>query len=343
MVPFRNEIYKTISPAIMEEIYEKIKTPYKYGHVLKFYDEFCDSPSVFKYKGKWYMSFIKIFKDVNKSGYDSHLAESDDLLYFKYLFKTMARNNTDKWDSKQIALYAAFVDNDLFGSYKINKVNGYYHFAYLGGNLDGYETNPLMIGQCKTTDILNPYKYTRLGSPRLKPSDNDARIGEKSTLYKSNMFIDSAKTTGYPYVCAYNAASEDTHKESIFLAVSENGEEWMRYGDRPIITDDTPDGSTVIIADPQILKFGEIYIMLYYVSRGKTFNTFACSYDLVNWTKWHGAPLIESSEEWENIHAHKPCMVYDGKTLYHFYCAVNNKNERFIAVATNNKDLKKSK
>ena len=64
------------------------------------------------------------------------------------------------------------------------------------------------------------------------------------------------------------------------------------------------------------------------------FNTFACSKDLKNWTVWDGKPLIESENEWENVHAHKTWFIHSNGVNYHFYCAVNDNNERFIAVAT---------
>ena len=64
------------------------------------------------------------------------------------------------------------------------------------------------------------------------------------------------------------------------------------------------------------------------------FNTFACSRDLINWTHWNGEPLIKSEYEWENVHAHKPWFVRNNGKNYHFYCAVNDKNEQFIALAT---------
>ena len=43
-----------ISDETFEEIYNRIKTPYKYGAVIKFDDHMADSPTVFKYNGKWY-------------------------------------------------------------------------------------------------------------------------------------------------------------------------------------------------------------------------------------------------------------------------------------------------
>ena len=65
-----------------------------------------------------------------------------------------------------------------------------------------------------------------------------------------------------------------------------------------------------------------------------SFNTFACSKNLVDWTVWNGEPLIKSEFEWENRYAHKSYVVKENNVVYHFYCAVNNQGERFIALAT---------
>lgn len=322
---------KEVSQAEMQAVYERLKTPYKYGAIVKFAREACDSPVVFRYQNKWYMTFIKVDYDSQTSGYETHLAESENLVDWKYLFPILQRNNNGGWDSRQIAGYPAFIDNGLYGNYEIQKVNGAYHIAYLGGNLDGYEPDPLYMGQCKTENLLDPKLYKRKEKPVLSPRDPDARKGETLTLYKSNMFIDEAETLGYPFVNAYNAKGED-HRESIFLAVSNDGETWKRYGEKAIISDN---GDTFIHGDPQILKLGELYIMLYFVLRGeKAFNIFACSYDLVHWTKWTGKPLIESEYAWENLYAHKPWVVVENGIVYHYYCAVNDQKERFIALAT---------
>lgn len=334
MIPFKHTEHREVSRQQMEDVFYRLQTPYKYGVVMSFADSMCDSPTVYRYNGKWYMSFVKISRDTAGSGYDSHLAVSEDLLHWNYVCNTMKRGDEDAWDTQQRALYAAYIENDLYGDYSLNDIKGEYHFAYLGGNLKGYETDPLMIGQCKTKDILNPSAYERFPEPRLMPSDEDARKGETLTLYKSDLFIDRDKITGHLYVNAYNAKARD-HRESIFLAVSDNGVDWQRYGDRAVLFDDTPDSSLNIIGDAQILKYGDLYIMLYFVfTKGRTYDTFACSYDLVHWTKWNGEHLIGSSEPYDEGFAHKPCVVVENGVVYHYYCAVNHKNERTIALAT---------
>ena len=69
---------------ILEKIYNQIKTPYKYGAVMKLDGRMTDSPVVFKRNNKYYMSFISIDSEA-KTGYQTHIAESDDLLHWKVI------------------------------------------------------------------------------------------------------------------------------------------------------------------------------------------------------------------------------------------------------------------
>ena len=55
------------------------------------------------------------------------------------------------------------------------------------------------------------------------------------------------------YVNVYNAKGSN-HKESFFLAVSNDGEKWLRYGEKAIIFDDSEEQNILINGDPQILK-----------------------------------------------------------------------------------------
>ena len=52
--------------------------------VIKWENDFTDSPTVFKKDGVFYMYFIAISKDCNVSGYETHLAKSDDLINWEY-------------------------------------------------------------------------------------------------------------------------------------------------------------------------------------------------------------------------------------------------------------------
>ena len=77
------EFYKnmpaSVPSAMMERVYEAVKTPVKYGPVVKFEADWTDSPSVFRKDGAFYMYFISISKDTRVSGYETHMAKSLDL------------------------------------------------------------------------------------------------------------------------------------------------------------------------------------------------------------------------------------------------------------------------
>ena len=334
MTDFMKHITDPVTKQEMCQVYEKIKTPHKIGPVVKWEDDFTDSPTVFKQGESFYMYFIAVSKDCSISGYETHLAKSDDLIHWEYIGPIFKRNDEDHWDSKQCAGYAAFPDVNFEGTNMLQKINGSYYISYLAGNSDGYEPDPLYMGLAKSIDPIDPNSFQRFSKPILRPDDPDVRQFETKTLYKSFLFYDEAKVTGYPYVNVYNAKDE-AGCERIFLAVSDDAEHWQRYGDRPVVDliSGTQDGR--ICGDPQIIKIDDIYVMLFFrYQTGKpAYNTFACSRNLVDWTVWNGEPLIKSEYPWENVHAHKTWFVRHNGCNYHFYCAVNSENERFIAMA----------
>ena len=318
---------------VLEEVYDKIKTPYKYGPVLKFDGRMTDSPIVFKVNGKWHMSFISIDEEC-KTGYKTHIATSDDLLHWQHVGDVLKESGA--WDSAQSGGYAQLQDNLFGGSNELLRVNGKYLFAYVGGNANGYETDPLSMGIATTDDILDFDGYKKHTFPVLTGKDRDARKGETLTIYKANIFHDRLRTLGYDYVNAYNAKDE-THRESIFLAVSDDCINWKRYGDGAIIPVTECNESVKINGDPQIVMIDGYYVMFYFIydtALGGAYNTFAVSEDLNHWTKWDGEPLIKPEYEWENVHAHKQWVIKENDTVYHYYCAVNDHHQRFIALAT---------
>ena len=255
------------------------------------------------------------------------------MINWKYEGKLFERIENDHWDSRQIAGYGAFIDMNFGATNEIQPVNGKYYMAYLGGNLNGYETDPLSMGLAFADTPIS--KFTRFEEPIMSPFDEDAREFETLTLYKSNMFIDEAMTLGHKYVNAYNAKPID-NKERIYLAVSDDGENWQRYLDTPIIDETKTIENLLISGDPQIVKIDNYYVMFFFrsIENGGAYNTFAVSENLVDWTIWDGEPLIKPEFDWENVFAHKSCVVKHEGVVYHYYCAVNDKGERFIALAT---------
>ena len=113
---------------------------------------------------------------------------------------------------------------------------------------------------------------------------------------------------------------------------------WRRLGHGSVLSN-VGNAMWAISGDPQLTKIGDDWVMFYFGAwwKPQAFDTFACSYDLIHWTKWDGPLLIEPTEPWDKTYAHKPWVLKHEGVVYHFYCAVVS---RAIALATS-KDLKK--
>jgi predicted GH43/DUF377 family glycosyl hydrolase len=317
---------------VMQSIYEQVKTPYKYGIVIKGEDgKLVDSPNVFAHGNKWYMVYVCM----NKVGYETHLAESDDLLHWNTLGRILSFPKTG-WDAWQVDGSIALYDYIWGGSYRLQAYDGKYWMSYIGGALQGYETEPLSIGMACSKAPVEAKDWTRMDQPILTCDQTDARPYERATLYKSTIIWDKAKTIGYPFVMYYNAKQKGEWVERIGMAVSNDMAHWRRYGEEPVV-----DNGSGISGDPQITRIGNVWVMFYFGAfwKPKAFDTFACSYDLVHWTKWTGDPLVSPSEPWDDQFAHKPWVIYHNGVVYHFYCAVGNEG-RVIALAAS-KDMKR--
>jgi len=337
-----------VSAAVMEKIYQEVKTPYKYGLVMVPTDNQhkMDCPTVFR-KGKdWYMTYL-IY---GGRGYETWLAKSKDLLNWENLGRIMSFSDTEAWDANQKAGYNALLNTKWAGSYTLNKYAGKYWMSYFGGKEKGYEVEPLSIGMAYTSKHpLIVQEWQRLEKPVLTSGDVDVRWWEnRNKLFKSTVIKDKQKLTGHPFVMYYNAVGDSLANnkktrwyERIGMAVSDDMVHWQRFGKNPVVHH--PVGIT---GDAVIQKINGTWVMFYFGAfwqdRKGAFNRFAASNDLINWTDWTGDNLIESSEKYDELYAHKSFVLKYKGIVYHFYCAVNKQDQRGIAVATS-KDLGKSK
>jgi predicted GH43/DUF377 family glycosyl hydrolase len=328
-----------VSPEEMQRVYEEAKTPFKYGVVLKgaVEGEMLDCPSVFRHEGRWYMMYVAIR---DKVGYETFLARSDDLLHWEKLGKIMSFRQ-EGWDAWQADGGISLYDYRWDGTHELGQHDGKYWLSYIGGALQGYEPDPLGIGLAWTKNPGEPKAWTRLAeNPVLSTTDADMRPFESVTLYKSAVIRDEAQTLGAPFVMFYNGKTKQGSHEAIGMATSRDLTHWTRYGAEPVV--DNAPGKPAISGDPQIVRIGDLWVMFYFGFRWKpnAFDTFACSRDLVHWTKWNGANLIEPSEPYDKPFAHKPWVLKHEGVVYHFYCALGNEG-RVIALATS-KDLRAS-
>lgn len=316
----------------MKHVYDEVKTPFKYGVVLKGGGaaELVDCPSIFRCGEHWYMMYVAI---TNKVGYQTFLAQSDDLRHWTKLGKILSFDKSG-WDMWQADGGIALADYRWDGTHELEKFDGKYWLSYIGGAKQGYETDPLSLGMAWTREPAWPEAWHRLKqNPVLKPSQPDARSFETKTLYKSQIIHDESNSLGWPFVMFYNAKYKNGF-EQIGMAVSRDMVNWNRYATNSVVVNGEAKKNG-ISGDPQIVKIGDVWVMFYFGAgwQPKAFDTFACSYDLVHWTKWSGPNLIQPSEPFDQTYAHKPWVLKHNGVVYHFYCAVGNEG-RVIALAT---------
>jgi hypothetical protein len=144
----------------------------------------------------------------------------------------------------------------------------------------------------------------------------------------------------YRFIMFYNAGGinpeNNLKAERIGIALSNNLKKWKRYDGNPVFANEV---GGIITGDAQIAKMGDLYVMFYFKAydtsrKYNAFNTFAVSRDLIHWQRWEGEDLIWPTKSYDEMFAHKSYVVKHDGVVYHFYCAVNNDQQRGIAVAT---------
>lgn len=337
----RKEQKREITDTVMQEIYEEIKTPYKYGLVMVPPNDSLkmDCPSIFRRGGKWYVTYLMY----DGRGYETWLGESDDLLHWETKGKIMSFSDTTEWDANQKAGYIALQDYTWGGSYAWETYDDKYWMSYFGGDSRGYEAGILSIGMAYAEETpTEVHEWKRLSGPVLTPKDDDVSWWDNSTMYKNSVIRDKNHETGHDFVMYYNARGDSINPargaERIGMAVSDDMKHWKRFGKDPVINHHKG-----ISGDAYIQRINDVWVMFYFGAFWKegAFNRFAVSNDLINWKDWEGDDLIRSSEDYDNRFAHKSFVVKHDGVVYHFYCAVNDKDQRGIAVATS-RDLGKS-
>jgi predicted GH43/DUF377 family glycosyl hydrolase len=323
-----------VSGEKMRAIYEEIKTPHKHGVVFRHPDstKMIDSPSIFRWKNGWRMTYI-VF---DGRGYETWLAESDDLLHWSSKGRIMSFTDSG-WDANQKAGYMSLLNIKWGGDYKPYPFNGKYWMSYLGGSAKGYEAGKLGVGMAFTDDPGNVKEWERQSRPVLAANDADANWFDRGTIFKSYVIRDRKNHTGRKFVMYYNAAGDTASYESIGMAVSDDMVNWKRHGFQPLISRYK---KGTICGDAQIARIGDMYVMFYFGAfwngDGHAYDRFACSYDLIHWTNWDGEDLVKPSEPFDKTYAHKPFVIKWKGRVYHFYNAVGDQG-RVIALATSEK------
>src|SRR5262249_14980706 len=97
-----------VSTETMQTIYEEVRTPYKYGVVLRNPGVIIDCPSVYRVGEKWRMFYIQWTDEI---GYETHLADSDDLLHWEPRGNVLSFRKEPTWDQWQAGGTIQLIDH----------------------------------------------------------------------------------------------------------------------------------------------------------------------------------------------------------------------------------------
>lgn len=297
------------------------RTPHKLGRLIlgksddpaAFDSKFVDAPLVFRGPDRFYMTFYGF----DGTGYQTGLAESEDLITWKKRGLALARDPGSPITRYNIAMSSVLREPGLRSAGRPLKVNGRYVASWNAYPRPGMEEGPAVIGLAWSDDLIH---WERDDRPILRPEDGAE--WERGGLYKSYLTRDG--DTFYLY---YNAKNRDVPwLEQIGVATSRDLRSWTRYPGNPIVKVGAPGSNDArFAANPWVLRHKGLWAMYYYgyTSRRGARDLLAIGRDPFNFEKI-AEPMIDRGAPGsvDETHAHKPSVIWHDGALYHFYCAV---------------------
>lgn len=310
---------------------EHLLTPFKLGRPVltgsgaegSFDRNAVDCPTPFWHNGRYYMLFVGF----DGIGYQTGLAVSDDLIKWDKLGVILKRDPGRGWDRVGMAGTGILAENDLFGRRKLKKAFGKYWMVYHSYPRTGYEAGAAEIGLAWTEDE-SLLDWHLLRDPIL--SWRDGAEWEHGGLYKGWLL----EHDGLFYLF-YNAKTDETDHgwtEQTGFAVSGDLMRWERSPLNPVLPVSPGAWDSVFASDPAVFydSRGKQWVMYYYgLGNLSACEGLAVGDSLEKWTKFPIPILtIGTRRSIDQIHAHKPGILYDGVHLYHFYCACRPATEQ---------------
>ncbi len=282
--------------------------------------ECVDVPTVYQLPGsdKWYMSFIGF----NGQGYQSFVAESDDLLNWRNMRLAMGFGKNGEFDHGGCVIGAyLYEDYDIKARRTLKKRDGKFWSLYgCYAVQGGYEIDPGYEGVACSYDGLS---WARAKDEYiLSVHDPDVGDWEKDCIYQPWLVEHESKFYNF-----YNAKRMPEWVEQMGLATSDNLLDWKRHPDNPVIGV-TPGGyDEKFVSDGKVFWDTDHWVMFYFgVGHGGAHIMAAFSTDMVNWTV-DPEPLYKAGGNPSGLdkqYAHKISLVWnpENETFYMFYNAV---------------------
>lgn len=306
----------------LESLHARYSTPYKQNHYLiepsgqphRFDCCGVDIPFVFWHGGRYLM----LYTGYDGIGYQSALAESNNLIDWQFYTMVTPRMMHDHWDSASTSAASILKQsNDLTEIPKLQKMKGRYWLVYNSYPSAGYEEGPSEIGLawCENEDLRS---WHRMPSPIF--SWRDGAPWERGGMY--NTCLLSHEDKFYLFYNAKNTA--ERWSEQIGIACSDDLLHWTRLQDHPVIPVSPNGFDSRFCANPYVVRDNNAWLCFYFGFDGHhAHEGLAVSTDLLHWEKT-GKPLLSPSESGtpDQTHAHKPCVFLHKGMLWHFYCGV---------------------
>jgi len=290
-----------------------------------------DVPTVFQLSGneKWYMSFI----GYDGQGYQSFIAESEDLVHWNHIRLAMGYGSEGEFDHGGVVLGAYLYEDYGIQLPRILKKKGGKYYSLYGAypRQGGYELRPGYEGVTWSEDGLTWVRAK--DEPILSVFQEDCATWEKDCIYQPWLLEHEGM-----YYNFYNAANGNI--EQLGLATSKDLLNWERYEQNPVIPIG-PEGSfnEKFSSDMKVFWDKDHWVGFFFgVGQGGAHIMAAFSRDLYHWTV-DPEPIYKAGGNpsgLDNQYAHKVSLVWNpsNKTYYMFYCAVDRNNRRGIGLIT---------
>jgi hypothetical protein len=289
----------------------------------------ADVPCVYQLPGdgKWHMSFIAF----DGKGYNSFVAESDDLVHWRNLRLAMGYGPPGEFDHGGCVLGAYLYESYDIKAPRLLKKRDGKHWSLYGAypRQGGYELRPGYEGLACSDDGF----AWRRAQPRyiLSVHEPDRGEWEKDCIYQPWLVEHAGRFWDF-----YNAANGGI--EQMGMATSLDLRSWTRHAGNPVIRNRPGGFDESFCSDGKVFRDGDHWVMFYFgVGRGGAHIMAAFSRDLAHWTA-HPEPLYRAGGNPSGLdkqYAHKISLVWNprNETFYMHYCACG-KQGRGIGLIT---------